>query len=302
MDSLSPPMRVFVIDYEAVLRVRAPVRWHRHPGSALNGMLKRGLDRVDPSVRARLLAPVVPEPSPHFSLRAGEAAPAALFPVLPRTGTGPQGALMCDDQIPIRLRRFGPADQHIDACIESALHYLDDGLIVEPGCWRGPRGRLVEVDERPVQVTHVSLNFITPGHLESNDRVRIDLDFPTLIKFVRRRLEAICALHGEFPADTSERFRRETLPDASKVMLVRSRLRREAWEREASGPDGARRRHKMVGLLGDVDFEGPLGPFVSTLMAAQEVHIGKLTSMGLGRIALAFGHDGSAMTAPSREP
>jgi hypothetical protein len=43
-------------------------------------------------------------------------------------------------------------------------------------------------------------------------------------------------------------------------------------------------------------FEGPLGPFVSTLVAAQEIHIGKLTSMGLGRIAVALGLDGSPTT------
>jgi hypothetical protein len=296
MDSLSPSMQVFVTDYEAVLRVRGPLRWHRHPGSALHGMLKRGLDRVDPAVRARLLAPVVPEPPPHFSLRAGEAAPAALFPVLPRTGTGPQGALMRDDQIPIRLRRFGPADPYIDQCIESALDSLDEALFVEPGSWRSPRGRIVAIDDRPTHDNYTSLNFITPGHLEANDRVRTDLDFPTLIKLVRRRLEAICALHGELPADTSERFRRETLPGAGRVTRVRSRLRREEWEREASLADGARRRHKMIGLLGDMAFEGPLGPFVSTLVAAQEIHIGKLTSMGLGRIAVALGLDGSPTT------
>jgi hypothetical protein len=40
---------------------------------------------------------------------------------------------MRDDQIPIRLRRFGPADPYIDQCIESALDSLDEALFVEPG-------------------------------------------------------------------------------------------------------------------------------------------------------------------------
>ncbi len=308
-------MRVFVTDYEAVLRVRAPIPWGRFPGSKLHGMLKRGLDRIDPSVRAQLLAPIVPTPSPYFTLRAGEAAPSALFPVLPRTDTGPEGDLMRDHKLPITLRRFGPTDSHIDRCLESALHYLDDGLIVEPGSWRSPRGRLVEVDERRTQDTRVSLDFITPVHLKvseekvedpknlrsrsrsgsgrrSRSAVPEDVHFKFLIKVVRRRLEAVCALYGVLPPDVSTRFRNESLPLAEKELVprIRSTLQSVDWKKFQSRNQGL---HKVNGLLGDVDFEGDLGPFVPTLVAAQELHIGSGVSWGLGRFALARGPDGS---------
>lgn len=295
-------MRIFVTDYEAVLRVRAPFRWHRFPGSALHGMLKSALDRVDPGVRAHLLAPVVAEPSPHFCLRAGDPAPAALLPVLPQPGTGPGGTLMPGDHLQVRLRRLGRADRRIDQCIEDALECLDEALVAEQVGRRGPRERLVEVDERATRDTRISLKFITPGHLKSDGRVRVDLDFPTLIGLIRRRLEVLCVLHGELPADSSERFRREILPGAREVTCARSRLRSEEWERATTRPDGSSGRHRMVGLLGDVEFEGPVGAFVPTLVAAQEIHVGKLTSMGLGRVALAFGPDGAANQSRASDP
>lgn len=278
-------MRYFVTDYEAKLLVRAPLRWHRHPGSALHQHLKAALDRVDPAVRVQLLAPTVPDPPPHFSLRTGEPAPAALIPILPRSGAGPQGTLMPDDLLTVRLRRLGRADRHVDHCIEDALAHLDDALLAETITRCGPRERAVVVDERPRRETTLVLCFLTPGHLEAAGRVRVNLDFQTLIGLVRRRLEVICALYGEFPAGSSERFRGALWEVAPAVVPKRRRLHLERWQR-ASSRSGGESTHRMIGLLGDTEFQGPLDAFVPTLIAAQDCHIGKLTSMGLGRIAV----------------
>ncbi|HRI06722.1 MAG TPA: hypothetical protein PKW35_02835 [Nannocystaceae bacterium] len=40
-------MRFYITDYHADYRVRAPLRWHRHPGSMVHFLLKDALERVD---------------------------------------------------------------------------------------------------------------------------------------------------------------------------------------------------------------------------------------------------------------
>lgn len=281
-------MRIFVTDHIAAFRVQSAFRWHRHPGSKLHSLLKSALDRVDPAVKASLLSPRVPDPSPYFSLTPGKTAPAALLPVLPYTGAGPQGPLAPGDRLEIQLRRFGRADPHIDRCIEDALEHLDEALVAEQIGRLGPRARAVEIDGPATDDTRLSLRLITPAHLAAGGELPTELTFLTLIKLVRRRLEALCALYGEMSVAASRRFRDELLEHAGDVRCVRARLHRESWPRDASRPDGTLHRHPIVGLLGDLEFEGPLGHFVPTLRAAELLHTGKQTSWGLGRIAATF--------------
>lgn len=287
-------MRVLVTDYEATFCVRAPFRWHRHPGSKLHRMLKGAIDGVDKQVTARLLAPRVPELPPHHTLKAGTAAPAALLPVLLHAGGHPRNHLGPGDRLHVRLRRLGRAEGHVDRCILDALGRLDQALVAEDVGIHGPREWPVEVDPQPTEDTRMSLKFITPGHIAWKDatgktRVREDLPFPVLMRSARRRLETVCALYGELSAASSDQFRADLDALAPRVTRTRSSLRMEEWARDATGPDGSRDRHGMFGLLGEVEFEGPLGPFVPTLVAAREIHIGKQTSWGLGHIALTLG-------------
>lgn len=284
-------MRVFVTDYEATFRVRAPFRWHRHPGSMLHRMLKDAIDRVDKQVTARLLAPRVAAPAPHHRLKAGTAAPAALIPVVLRAGDNRRNHLVPGDSLYVRLRRLGRAESHVDRCIQDALKRLDQALVPEDVGIHGPREWPVEVAPHPTEDTRVSLRFITPGHIAWKDetgktRVREDLPFPVLMRNVRGRLETVCALYGEFSAASSEQFLVDLDALIPRVTRTRSTLRMKEWDRDATGPDGSRDKHGMFGLLGEVEFEGPLGPFVPTLVAAREIHIGKQTSWGLGRFAL----------------
>ena len=42
------------------------------------------------------------------------------------------------------------------------------------------------------------------------------------------------------------------------------------------------------GLMGEVEYEGDLAPFVSWLSAAQILHIGRNTTFGMGKIQVYF--------------
>lgn len=292
-------MRFYITDYHADYRVREPLRWHRHPGSMVHFLLKDALERISSDVREQLLGAVVPHPSPHPVLRVGAAAPAALIPVLPRVGSGPRGPLQPGDTIALRVRRFGRADRRVDQCVIDSLEAFHPALVADAIGRRGPRERPVTVDDRPTSHTRASLRFHTPAHIQSAGEIREDLAFGALVSNIRRRLEALCALHGELPAGASESFRALRALTA-EVRRTRSTLRRETWRRETSAPGGDRTTHPMVGLLGELDFEGPLGPFAATLAAAELAHVGKMTSMGLGHIAVHLG--GAAHARDSLTP
>jgi len=278
-------MHFYVTDYQAEFRVRAPFRWARHPGSRVHYLLKAALERVDREVREKLLAPTVPTPSPHRFLESGQRAPAGLIPIHWATPAARRD-LAPGDTLRLRVRRFGRADRDTDRTIVDALDQLDEALVAETIGRQGPRERTVEIDDRPIPTPRVSLSFITPAHIQVDKKVRTDLTFSALIGNLRRRLETICALYGELPPGSSERSL-ELLKRSGQVHGTRSQLRVETWKRQTSSPSGGRTTHRMTGLLGTLEFAGPLAPFASTLLAAEEMHVGKMTSMGLGRIEVA---------------
>ena len=70
---------------------------------------------------------------------------------------------------------------------------------------------------------------------------------------------------------------------ASEVRIVKRHLRSMTWERHSEEADV---RYPMMGLLGDIDLEGPLDPFLRPLQAIELLHLGKATSHGLGEIRL----------------
>ena len=277
-------MRIHTTDYEAEYEVREPFRWPRYPGSKLHHLLKASLLRIDEKVARKLLSPITPKGARHFSLRAGEPAPAALLPILPASGSGPQGMLAPGTRLRVRLRRLGRTECAVDRCIESSLGSLAKELVAVRVDQCDPQERSCGVPDFPREEQSVAVTFVTPAHIATRKYVEPELNFASLVTHARRRLEALCVLYGELPEGSSAFFRDELLPLAKDVGRVRSDLRVETWWRKSSKFRGQRARHKMVGLLGTVAYEGRVGPFIPTLLVASAVHVGKLASMGLGRI------------------
>ena len=107
-------------------------------------------------------------------------------------------------------------------------------------------------------------------------------DFSTLFHHAYGRLTTLCALHGELTPDDDDAFQalRALAPE---VQTVERRLRPLRWQRRSETRDEV---HPMMGLIGELSFEGRLGPFLPALQAAALVHLGKSTSHGLGRARL----------------
>lgn len=146
-------------------------------------------------------------------------------------------------------------------------HELDSTLEIAPG--EPASGRL-------------RITFETPAWLTLKERLHAadDVDFRALFHHVYRRLPTLAALYGELRPEDDARFPeidRLAAPVRTASAGLRAvRWERHSWEREV--------RHPMMGLVGTLLFERPIGVFRPVLEAAAITLVGKRTSHGLGWI------------------
>lgn len=125
--------------------------------------------------------------------------------------------------------------------------------------------------QTPLRMKHHG-RFIGPGHLTAADLLR------TLIS----RVDTLCDLYGtaEGGIDTASLY--DALPS---VEISQAELRWHEWTRYSSRQQTSL---QMGGLIGRLQLTGDgLPPFVPLLQFGQWTHIGKGTSLGLGRYRLA---------------
>jgi hypothetical protein len=132
-----------------------------------------------------------------------------------------------------------------------------------------------------VPVRRLTVHFLTPARLVSQERLAREVDFPLLFRSLLRRIGHLASFHCG--CDLSGVAFREWIDCAAGVRTVAQELRWYDWERYST------RQHthmKLGGLIGSVTFEGGLDPFLSLLRAGEVTHVGKGTSFGLGRYRL----------------
>lgn len=181
------------------------------------------------------------------------------------------------------IHRFGIGAQrypfrlsHIINCENHRIvwwndEYYQTGLnVVKMPCYRMP------------EVTGVVVRLCTPLRIRRNGQLLTSVLFQTLIRNIIRRMEAMSERYGGW-VDKEEAERIYLL--AEKVKMTKEDLRIEHLERYSN-----RLKEKMdfSGLLGELHFEGDLTPFVPWLLAAQNLHIGRNTTFGMGRIVVYF--------------
>lgn len=129
----------------------------------------------------------------------------------------------------------------------------------------------------------IGARLVTPLRFKAANRLAADLAFSLFLQLILRRVRSLWALEGEDARLDPAEFRlvKEL---AGGVRVRASDVRWHDWERYSS------RQHtlmKLGGLLGEVEYAGPVKAFQEYLALAEKVHIGKQTSFGLGQIALA---------------
>lgn len=123
----------------------------------------------------------------------------------------------------------------------------------------------------------LTLRFLTPARIVGNGHPVAEIDFPVFFRTLSRRITNLQVFHGA--------FQEALLPDAllsraKEIRVVSHTLRWFDQERYS------RRQNRSIpqgGLVGEIVFEGEMGPFLPYLQLGELVHVGKGATFGMGR-------------------
>ncbi len=133
------------------------------------------------------------------------------------------------------------------------------------------------------EVSELTLTLVTPLRLKFQNRLQAELPFHVLLRAVLRRVAALFTYYGEGEPNLDYRG---LVQRAQEVQVVRAELAWQDWERYSSRQAQAMR---LGGLVGEITYRGALGEYLPLLRLAEQVHVGKNTTFGLGlvRVSLA---------------
>ena len=145
-----------------------------------------------------------------------------------------------------------------------------------------PKPRTAPDNTRVNHNGSLQLEFLTPTRLKFKNELTIEFSFRMLVfKMLRRVLELA---HFHVPdAELNWEFH-DLLVAADRVRVVRRHLYWVDWQRHSN------RQHttmKMGGLMGLLNLEGPVEPFMDLLRTSAVVHVGKGAVFGNGKVGVA---------------
>lgn len=132
------------------------------------------------------------------------------------------------------------------------------------------------------EVTGVIVKICTPLRIRHGGQMVRNITFEVLIRNITNRIGMLTERYGGW-IDQIEAERLQTL--AAQVRTTREKLRVEKLERYSNR---AKRKMDFSGLMGELEYEGNLTPFVPWLYAAQRLNIGRNTTFGMGKIKVYF--------------
>lgn len=109
-----------------------------------------------------------------------------------------------------------------------------------------------------------------------------NITFEVLIRNITNRIRMLTERYGGW-IDQTEVERLQTL--VAQVRTVREKLRVEKLERYSNR---TKKKMDLSGLMGELEYEGNLTPFVPWLYVAQRLNIGRNTTFGMGKIKVYF--------------
>lgn len=181
------------------------------------------------------------------------------------------------------IHRFGIGAQRYPFCLSHIVNSQNQRILWWNNEYYATGMNVVKLPSYGVlEVTGVVVKFCTPLRIRRNGQLLTSISFQTLIRNIIRRMEAISERYGGW-VDKEEAEIIYLL--AEKVKMTKEDLRLEHLERYSNRLKG---KMDISGLLGEVHFEGDLTPFVPWLLAAQDLHIGRNTTFGMGRIMVYF--------------
>ena len=131
-------------------------------------------------------------------------------------------------------------------------------------------------------VSGVVIKVRTPLRIRHGGQLLRSISFQRLIRNISTRIIRLTEQYGGW-VDQEEVERIQSLAD--DVKQVRENL---YWEQMERYSNRINEKMDFSGLLGELQFEGNLDPFVPWLCAAQRLHVGRNTTFGMGDIETIF--------------
>ncbi|MBI4651048.1 CRISPR system precrRNA processing endoribonuclease RAMP protein Cas6 [Candidatus Desantisbacteria bacterium] len=132
------------------------------------------------------------------------------------------------------------------------------------------------VDKELNNRDEITINFETPARIKVNDNLSTDLSFELLIKRLSERACLLAHFHCGAELADFEEFAN----GSEKIEIVNNRLEWVDWERYSSRQDT---RMKFGGCIGKITYKGDLQKYLPLLKLGEYIHVGKVTTFGLGK-------------------
>ena len=140
-----------------------------------------------------------------------------------------------------------------------------------------------QLDSGLRSLTSVTLAFLSPTHLKSNDQAIREPEFHHIFKRLRDRLNALSTFFGDGPLDVDFRGLGER---SEKIKKVTGHFE---WLNRARTSTKTGQRHELSGFVGEATYEGELEEFLPWLVMGELVHLGKHAPWGNGRFIIETG-------------
>jgi hypothetical protein len=137
--------------------------------------------------------------------------------------------------------------------------------------------RLALFEPSTAEPSNLKLKFLTPTRIRVRNDLQSNVTFELLIKNILRRISQLTTIHCGFESPLDHR---SLVERARNVNIVSNHLKWKDWERYSN-----RQQTKMNfgGLVGELEFTGPIAEFLPLLALGELLHIGTGTTMGLGK-------------------
>ena len=137
---------------------------------------------------------------------------------------------------------------------------------------------LKDTGDFPQSTFRLRLNMITPLRIKFENHLKADLPFHVLVRAMLRRMSSLYNFYGDGEPSLDYRG---LVKKAKEVKIVDEDLSWFDWRRYSFRQDKAM---LMGGMVGSVTYEGNIGEYMPLIEFSSEVHLGKQTSFGLGKI------------------
>lgn len=143
------------------------------------------------------------------------------------------------------------------------------------------------IEAKPLQIEEkaldrIKIKFLTPAKLKYNNKYCDNPTFEILMESILRRIYFLLFFWCGFKMEYNFR---ELLKEAKKINVEKKNIRWEDMERYSTRQKS---KMKLGGIVGEVEYSGNLKPFYPYLKICENIHIGKNTTFGFGKIMLEY--------------